>query len=78
MEAKLPEDCFLPLKELSRISGRSVRTHRKQITEEGLPFYQPGRKILVLWSEYCQWMRRFRGGNQDEIEIQRIIEKIKG
>jgi hypothetical protein len=56
------EDCFMPLKALSKYSGLSVRTLRTYLSHaiRPLPHYRPGGKILVKRSEFDDWIARFK------------------
>ncbi len=56
------EDCFMPLKSLSKYSGLSVRTLRTYLSHaiRPLPHYRPGGKILVKRSEFDDWIARFK------------------
>jgi len=52
------QDCFCDLRTLSKRSCLSVRTLRGDLKdpENPLPHYRKGGKVLVRWSEFCQWM----------------------
>jgi excisionase family DNA binding protein len=56
------DDAYLPLRELARYSGLSVRTLRDCLrdTARPLPHYRVGGKILVRRSEYDGWAQQFR------------------
>lgn len=56
------EDCFLPLKALSKYSGLSVRRLRMYVSQRirPLPHYRPGGKILVKRSDFDDWISRFK------------------
>lgn len=56
------DDAYLPLRELSRYAGLSVRLLRGYLRDATgpLPHYRVGGKVLVRRSEYDAWARRFR------------------
>ncbi len=73
-----PRDGYLPLTELARYSGLSVRTLRGYITAKRnpLPHYRPGAKVLVRRSEFDAWMHAFRSRANGEDQTQRIDRLI--
>ena len=56
------DDCFMPLKALSKYSGLSLRTLRTHLSHaiRPLPHYRPGGKILVKRSEFDEWIACFK------------------
>lgn len=58
----LPADHYLPLRELARYSGLSVRTLRSYLVNSTapLPHYRVGGRVLVRRSEFDMWAQRFR------------------
>jgi hypothetical protein len=56
------DDAYLPLKELSRYAGFSVRRLRDSVSDPvaPLPCYRIGGRVLVKRSEYDTWAQRFR------------------
>ena len=73
-----PRDGYLPLTELARYSGLSVRTLRGYITAKRnpLPHYRPGAKVVVRRSEFDAWMHAFRSRANGEDQTQRIDRLI--
>jgi excisionase family DNA binding protein len=56
------DDVYLPLVELSKYAGLSVRTLRGYLSDRTrpLPHYRVGGKLLVKRSEFDAWMATFR------------------
>ena len=66
MDNPSDNDCYLDLKGLSAYSNLGVSTLRYHIKQNRLPCFQiPGKmdkggKILVLRSEFDEWLEQFR------------------
>ena len=61
------KDQYFDLKGLSAYSSIKVPTLRDHIREDGLPYFKPKGKVLVLRSEFNEWMERFRGNREQEL-----------
>ncbi len=73
------DDAYLPLKDLARYAGLSVRTLRSHLADRAapLPCYRVGGKVLVRRSEYDSWVRRFRVAGSDSLRAV-IDDVLKG
>ncbi|RJR29003.1 MAG: DNA-binding protein [Desulfobacteraceae bacterium] len=60
-------DRYFDLRRLSRYSSFSVRTLRDYIakTDNPIPSFRIGRKIIVKQSEFDAWMEKHRGKTGD-------------
>ena len=74
-------DAYLPLKNLSRVGGASVRTLRDWIhaPTDPLPAYRVRGKILVRLSEFHAWMarRRYSATTVDGI-VEDVLRELAG
>ena len=74
----MDNDCeYLPLKELAKYAGLSLRTLRSflHLADRPLPYYQPGGgKVLVKRSEFDDWMQRFR--KCEPARLDAIVDEI--
>jgi excisionase family DNA binding protein len=58
-----PASAYLTLEELAAYANLSVRTLRKFLSlpsDQALPAYRPGRRLLVRREEFDLWFQRFR------------------
>lgn len=75
------DDAYLSLKALAAYSGLSVRTLRGFIasSQQPLPHYRPGGKILVRRSEFDRWLSAFRStrsGTDPHQKVNRVLEEL--
>ena len=64
-------DHYIPLRELSRYSGLSIRTLRHYLRDPAgpLPHYRVGGKVLVRRSEFDVWAQRFRRASTGSLNL---------
>jgi hypothetical protein len=76
------EDRYFDLRRLSRYSSFSVRTLRDYIarSDDPIPSFRIGRKIIVKQSEFDSWMEKYRGksGNLNVLVADILGELGKG
>jgi excisionase family DNA binding protein len=72
---------YLPLKELAKYSGLSVRTLRTHLTSgtRALPYYRLGGKILVRRSDFDAWATSFRiaPGSRLDTMVDDILKGVR-
>lgn len=61
-DSQRTEDRYLDLKRLAQYSSFSVRTLRDYLTrtDDPIPCFRIGRKIIVKRSEFDAWMEKYR------------------
>jgi excisionase family DNA binding protein len=71
-------DAYLPLRELARYSGISVRRLRAYLTDRAnpLPHYRIGGRVLVRRSEFDAWAARFRVEQRGAEQLDRTLADV--
>jgi hypothetical protein len=66
----VPDDAYVPLRELAAYAGLSVRTLRTYLAHPSypLPCYRIGGKVLVRRREFDAWAARFRAVAPSTVE----------
>ena len=58
------QDGFIGIVEAAKHLGVSVDTLRRYVRMRGVPYYQPGGRLLFRASELDAWMQRSRKGDR--------------
>lgn len=62
------ERIAVSVSELGRMVGVDEKTLRQWTRERGMPSYRVGRRVLVVVSEFLEWLRQY--GEQPERDLQ--------
>jgi hypothetical protein len=76
------DDYFLSIAALAKASSLSAKTLRAYLSDPAhpLPYYRPGGKIIVRWSEFLSWVQRYKARAEVDVDavVQEIVDDLRG
>ncbi len=76
------DDYFLSLSALAKATSLSAKTLRGHLSDpiHPLPYYRPGGKIIVRWSDFLSWIQRYKVAAEVDIDavVQEIVNDLRG
>lgn len=60
----MDNQAFIGIEAAASHIGVSVKTMRRYVRLKGVPYYQPGGRLLFKAAELDQWMQRSRKGDR--------------
>ncbi len=68
---------YFSIEEIAKYSGLSKYTIRRFIWNNGLPYHQINRKILIRLDEFDAWMDNSRARRDgDKLELDKVVDDV--